>query len=117
MKTLLLDTVTWDLVLDVSGNIALASDPYSQAQDSASAIRTFIGECWYDTTIGVPFFQSFLGRAPNVALMRSKFSAAALAVPGVTGATCFISSIQSRSVTGQVQVVTDESPTPTAAAF
>lgn len=28
MKTLLLDAVKWDLVKDVSGNIALASEPY-----------------------------------------------------------------------------------------
>ena len=43
MNTLLLDTLRWDLCLDVHGNIAVASDPYSVAQDVASAIRTFSG--------------------------------------------------------------------------
>lgn len=116
MKTILLDTVTLDLVLDAGGNIALASDPYSVAQDAASAIRTFLGECWYDTTLGVPFFQSFLGRPPNVSLMKAKFSAAALTVPGVVSASVFITSVAGRRVTGQVQVTTDDGTT-TAAAF
>jgi len=39
MKTMLLNPQTWDLTLDVDGNIALASNPYSVAQDIASAIR------------------------------------------------------------------------------
>ncbi len=43
-STLLLDQVTWDLAVDTSGNIAVASDPYSQAQDAASSIKTFAGE-------------------------------------------------------------------------
>jgi hypothetical protein len=116
MKTMLLDTVAWDLVLDVNGNIAVASDPYSLAQDAASAIRTFLGECWYDTTLGIPFVSSFFGKAPNVALMKAKFVAAALAVPGVVSAQCFITSVSGRRVTGQVQV-TDTTGTITAAAF
>jgi hypothetical protein len=32
MRTLLLDTVAWDLVLDVNGNIAVADEPYALAQ-------------------------------------------------------------------------------------
>lgn len=115
MKTLLLDTIAWDLVLDVNGNIALASDPYSLAQDAASAIRTFFGEDWYNTTLGVPYTQ-LLGQAPNIPLMKSKFEAAALTVPGVVKAKCFITSISGRRATGQVQV-TDEAGNVTAAAF
>ena len=41
-STLLLDQTEWDLVLDASGNIALASPPYALAQDVASAVRTFL---------------------------------------------------------------------------
>jgi hypothetical protein len=70
VRTLLLDTATWDLVLDVKGNIAIASEPYSLAQDAASAIKTFLGEVWYDTTQGVPYFEQILGKPPNVELMR-----------------------------------------------
>ena len=116
MKTLLLDRTTNDLVLDANGNIAIASQPYSLAQSAASAIRTFLGEVYYDQTQGVPYWQQILGQNPPISLMKAKFVAAALTVPGVVSAKCFISSIQGRVVSGQVQV-TDASGVTTAAAF
>lgn len=117
MKTLLLDTVAWDLVTDAVGNIAVASDPYSLAQDAASAIRLFQGELYYDTAQGVPYWASILGASPPpISLMRTKFVAAALTVPGVVKAQCFITSVLDRRVTGQVQV-TDKNGNITAAAF
>lgn len=101
--TLYLSPPTWDLALDASGNIALASAPYALAQDAASAIRTFIGECWYDTTIGVPYWAEILGHQPPLELVKAELVAAALTVPGVIAAQVFITSV-SRMVTGQVQV-------------
>jgi hypothetical protein len=115
MKSLLLDVTAWDLIADAAGNIAVASDPYSQAQDAASAIRLFFGELWYDTTLGVPYWQSILGKAPNVPYMKARFVAAALTVPGVVSATCFISSISGRKVTGQVQITNTLGQTAAAA--
>ena len=99
-STILLDTQSWDLF----GNIAVATEPYSLAQDAASAIRLFAGEAWYNRDIGVPYFAQILGHAPPVSLMRAKFEAAALTVPGVVFARCYISSIKERDVSGQVQV-------------
>lgn len=110
MDTLLLDTVLWDLVVDVSGNIARASNPYSLAQDSASAIKLFSGELYYDTTQGVPYFAQILGQQPPIALMKSKFIGAALTVPEVVTAQCFISGITGRQVSGQVQVAAATGP-------
>lgn len=109
--TLLLDTVTWDLVLDISGNIALASDPYSMAQDAASAIRLFEGELWYNTVNGVPYWTAILGRAPPLSLIKAKFIAAALTVPGVVAAQCFISGYRDRVLTGQVQIIDENNNT------
>lgn len=116
MQTLLLLPSTWDLTVDVSGNIAVASDPYSMAQDAASEIKTFAGEVYYDTTIGVPFWASILGKLPALTLVKAKFVAAALRVPGVVAARCFISSFTGRKLSGQVQIV-DASGTTTPAAF
>lgn len=116
MKTMLLDTVAWDLVLDVNGNWAIAAEPYSLAQDAASAIRTFLAECWYDTTIGIDYFGLFLGHAANISLMKAKMTGQAKTVPGVVSAKVFITSIVGRRVTGQVQV-TDANGVITAAAF
>ena len=102
--TLLLDTVTWDLVPDLLGNIAVASEPYALAQDAASEIRTFTGDCYYDQTRGLPYFRQILGHVPPISLMKAKFVAAAELVPNVVSARCFIASIADREVHGQVQV-------------
>lgn len=106
MDTLLLDRSKWDLVLDVAGNIAVASNPYSQAQDGASAIKLFQGEAYYDTTRGVPYWQSILGKTPPLSLFKAKMVNAAKTVPGVADAQCFIESFdpKTRVVTGQVQL-------------
>lgn len=105
MNTLLLDTQAWDLLKDVRGNIAMATNPYSMAQDAASAIKVFQGECFYDVKKGVPYWASILGATPPpIALIKAQFIAAAKTVPGVVAAQCFITSIKNRVVRGQVQV-------------
>lgn len=116
MNTLLLDRTTWDLCLDAYGNIAMAAPPYALAQDAASAIRTFQGEVYYDTTLGIPYFDQILGQFPSLQLMKAQFVAAAMTVPGVVSAVCYIDSIAGRTVTGQVQV-TDSTGTVSAASF
>ncbi len=106
MNTLLLDLTNWDLLADADGNIAVASDPYSVAQDVASAARLFLGECFYDTTLGVPYWSGILGQLPPIALMKSQLAKAALTVPGVANVQVFLSSIANRTITGQI-VFTD----------
>lgn len=108
MRTILLNVDTWDLVADSSGNIASATDPYSQVQDVASAARLFEGELWYDTVPGIPYFSLILGKTPSVALLKTAFTNAALRVPGVVSAKCLISSIANRTITGQLQITTDD---------
>jgi hypothetical protein len=103
-NTLLLDRTYWDLCVDVNGNIAMASEPYSLAQDSASAISLFSGEYWYDTTLGIPYFQQVLGYSPPINLLRQKMKEAALTVPDVVIATVYFSSIQNGQLSGQVQI-------------
>jgi hypothetical protein len=116
MQTMLLDVSTWDLVVDIDGNVAVASDPYSQAQDAASAIRTFQGEVYYDTSLGVPYWPKVLGLAPSLAELKNLFNVAALAVPDVVTAQSFINAIgNDRTVRGQVQ--TTNSSGQTGAAF
>ena len=111
LSTLLLDTVAWDLVLDSNGDIALASPPYSVAQDVASAIKTFLGECWYDTTLGVPYWQQLLGYAPSQAQIVSAMNAAAMTVPGVVTASTIITGFSNRTISGQVQFSTSDGVT------
>jgi hypothetical protein len=102
--TLLLDPATWDLMVDAYGNIAMARGSYALAQDAASAIKLFQAELWYDVNQGIPYWQQILGYYPPISLMKAKFVAAALTVPGVVSAQCFISNITLRQVNGQVQI-------------
>lgn len=111
MRTLLLDRDTWDLVVDADLNIAACDNPYSQAQDAASAIKLFQGEQIYDNTLGVPYWTQILGLAAPLTLVASKFEQAALTVPGVATTKCFISSFRLRKLEGQVQLTNDEGET------
>lgn len=104
MRTLLLDRTAWDLVLDASGNIASGTDPYQIAQDVATAVRTFQGEVWYDTTKGIPYFQQILGQWPPLATVRAYVEKAALTVAGVAAAQCTFVTLQERTLTGQIQI-------------
>lgn len=112
--TLLLDTVTGDLVLDVNNNIAVAKQPYSLAQDAASAIKTFLGEVYLDTTLGIPYFTQIFGKSPSIPLLQALFNAAAETVPNVASANTAIVSITNRVLTGQVQVTSVTGQTSTA---
>ena len=112
-NTLLLDSAAWDLVLDSNGNIALSAPPYAVAQDVASACRLFLGELWYDTTQGVPYWQQFLGFTPTTSQIAQALNEAALTVPGVTQANTVITSITDRAIVGQVQFSTSDGTSTT----
>ncbi|WP_281083898.1 hypothetical protein [Klebsiella quasivariicola] len=115
-KTLLLDRTAWDLVLDIDGNIACATEPYSVAQDVATAVRTFLGECWYDTSLGVPYWEKIFGAWPSMVLVQSLIEAAALWVPDVAAATCEFLSFTDRQLTGRI-LITDSSGTEIPVSF
>lgn len=106
MSSLLLDADLWDLTLDASGNIAVADDPYATAQDVACAVRTFLGEVYYNTTLGIDYFGSIFGKTPSLALLKNAIVQAAFTVSTVATAQCFITSFTNRSISGQVQVTT-----------
>lgn len=108
MDTLLLNRADWDLCIDASGNIAAASDPYSQVQDTASAARLFLGELYYGPpTQGIPYFQEALNKPVPTQLLKSRLVAAAVRVPGVRAARCFLTSVSARAIGGQIQIETD----------
>lgn len=105
MKSLLLDRTVWDLVLDTSGNIAVATEPYAIAQDVACACRLFAKELWYDTNKGIPYFSDILGHWPPLEIVRARLTKAALTVPGVVSAQVVISEFKNRTIVGQVQFI------------
>jgi len=104
MRSLLLTLDDHDLVIDVYANIAVSGNPYSLAQDAGCAIRTFQGECWYDTSLGVPYWTEILGHFPPIGLVKARFAEAALTVPQVSTALVFVTSFKDRVFQGQVQI-------------
>jgi hypothetical protein len=115
MNALLLDLTLWDLCTDSSGNIAVASDPYSVAQSVASACRTFVGDLWYNQSGGIPYFQQILGKLPPPALIKQWLVAQALTVPGCANPVVYLSSISERGLSGQVQFTDSNGQQQTAA--
>jgi len=113
MNTLLLAQNTWDLTIDAIGNIAVAQDPYATAQDCASNCRLFLGELWYDTTQGIPYFQQILGKIPALSLVKQLEQIACLQVNNVATATAFITSfsLATRILGGQVQLTLKDGST------
>lgn len=106
--TLFLSPVSWDLIADANGNIALAEPPYAITQDVASACRVFLGEVYYDDSQGVPYLQQILGKAPALNVMQAAIAAAALTVPDVETAQCVVSAFKGRQAIGQVQFTTSD---------
>jgi hypothetical protein len=117
MDTLLLDQNTWDLVLDAEGDIAMASNPYALAQDAASAVGTWLGEVYFDTTVGLPWSQQVFGKTPSPALLKEQMVAVARTVPEVASAQVFLVTLSDRRIGGQVQVTAASSGVVSAANF
>ncbi len=115
MDTLYLSPTTGDLCLDSNGNIAVATGEYAIAQDVSSAIKTVLGEVFYNTTLGVPYFQQILGKRPPLPLIKAQLVAAALTVPGVVSAVCYIAKVEAGACSGQVQFKTSTGQTQTVA--
>ena len=105
-STMLLDQQAWDLCTNAAGDWAVATEPYSQAQDAASALRTFKGEVYYQTTLGIPYFSEILAHRPPAGLLKTLFVNAALSVPDTVSAVCYLSLGANRELVGQVQIRT-----------
>ena len=109
--TLLLDQTAWDLVLDANGDWAVAQAPYSIAQDVASAVRTFLGECWYDQSQGLPYWQNILGQLPPMLFVTKQIADAAKSVPNVVDAVVTFTEFSARSLSGQIQITDTDGQT------
>lgn len=112
--TLLLDRESWDCCVDAAGNIALATEPYSQLQDVSSECRVFEGEAYYDTTLGVPYFAQVFRGAQPVQVLKARLALAAVLVPGVAAGAVALTALTARVLRGQVQVTLDDGTSLTA---
>ena len=101
---MLLDIATWDLTVDLDSNIAIATNPYAPAQDVASVCRLFSGELWYSKNLGIPYFEQILGHLPSAQFLKAQEVQAALTVPEVATAVCYLTSFKDRVLGGQIQI-------------
>ncbi len=73
-----------DIYLDQFGNISLSYDQQAILQQCAQAAQTILGECIFNTTIGIPFEQTVWGGIKNELQYQAALRQAFLAVNGVT---------------------------------
>lgn len=108
MNTLLLDTSEWDLVIDESGNLSVATGAYALAQDVASACRTFLGEAWYDTTLGIPYTDRILGYLPPASFLEAQFQGQGELVPQVASVRAILDPLTiTRVLTGKLEIIAE----------
>lgn len=107
MKTIALNE-SGDLALNSQGNMFVLTDGLAIAQDVSRAIRLFLGELWYDTTQGIPYFSQILGQEYSKALVEGILSDAAKSVPGVVSVRATIIKFDGRTITGEVRFIDTE---------
>lgn len=111
MRTLFLLPGSWDLALDSAGNIAVASDIYQQAQDVASACRTFLRDLYYDQATGIPYFEGVLGQSGYpLSLYKMNLEEAAKSVAGIVSANAQIS-LSGREASGAILFTNENNQT------
>jgi hypothetical protein len=96
----------WDLMVDGNMNLAVATGSNALVQDVASAIQTYSGEVYYDTTQGLPYLSEVMGQLYAPSTLRPALEQAALSVPGVLLAKAVINnfSVTARKSSGVVNI-------------
>lgn len=72
-----------DIYLDSKGNISISYDQQATLEACAQAAQTVLGEIIFDTTQGIPFFQTIWNGVPNVSQYTAALRVAFLNVPNV----------------------------------
>ena len=93
------------------GQIATVSGSDETAQAVSCAVRTFLGEVWYDTSQGVPHREQILGLSPPASLVAELIARQALTVPGVVDARCVITQSAGRQLSGAIYFTTKDGET------
>lgn len=81
-----LNTATWDLELDATGNIKTigSDDPAALlSQRIRHRLQTFRGECFLDRSVGVPYFSEVLKKNPDLRRVKNLLVATINGVEGV----------------------------------
>lgn len=116
MRTLFLDPRTWDLAVDTSGNLAIATNEYQQAQDIATSCRvykvqkedgTISGDDYYNKNDGIPILEILGKSAYPLALYQRNLYDRSLMVDGVVSVDVKFDSLRDRVLEGRIIFTTD----------
>ena len=105
-KSLFIDPNTWDLAVDIDGNIAVADEDYRIAQDCSCAVRTFKPEVYFDMSYGIPYTAQILGQRPPLQLVKKRYEDLAKTVTSVADARCTLTGVNNRVLTGFITLTT-----------
>lgn len=104
--SLYLDPDSWDIDLDDKGNIRVVGNPYACAQDVATACSTLRGECIYNTSAGIPYYENIMGVQPGAGAVQSYLENEAMRLPYIAQASAtVINDSGARASTGVIVVV------------
>lgn len=102
----------WDLTLDGQGYLAVREDAYAVAQDAASASLVFLGEAYYDNTLGIPYDTKVMGRSVSMTYLSSKMKTEVKKLSIVDDAECTLTlNRTTRKVSGTMFITYNETET------
>lgn len=110
-------TESYGDLLMVNGDLVLTSDADARgtnnvSQDCIQRLSCFQGECFMDTTLGLPYFQSLLGQKAPAATWDATLQAAVLQTPGIIQLNYWKSSpnYRTRTLAIEFRAVTSSGP-------
>lgn len=105
-RTIQLNPQDWDLALDANNNLAIATDKYAIAQDTASTCLTFSTEIIYATERGVAW-KDIVGDVINSGFIKAQLQTEAMRVEVNTDAVIYLDFDQTKRILYGVIVVED----------
>jgi hypothetical protein len=81
-RDLKLDPKTGDLLVS-GGDLPLVYDLEAIEQEASITLQYFLGEYFLDVSVGIPYYQDILVKAPNLAAIKTIFRDALLGVTGI----------------------------------
>ena len=103
-----LNPVAWDLTLDATGNLLFVTDELEELRQRLThRLRSFRGEWFLDTRLGVPYFEDILVKNPRRELVTSILREVILKTDGVASIKTFTLDIDNatRAATVRADVV------------
>lgn len=100
------DIAPRDFALDATGDLQVLNGDLVMnygtegiASDLRSRLQTFLGECFLDTSLGVPWFEKILGKKTPSGELKSIFRQVILGTPGITAVETLDAAVANRTLT------------------